>query len=248
MPANEDPDTLVRSGGSAALAPVLHDAIDVLERKIQLLEQRGWFEKVERRREALDKLLPTIRAAADPVMRELYTSRTAERVGVPRDVVAAEAARGPATPAAGAPPRGQTDVRPRGTAAPQPARPRSRFGARAERQLLRAMIASPEWRAIGRSELKPELFELAAFRELYVALASLPASDPGTQLPEGLSPDAAAAWSELRRSALELNPDSIADEYARAQQTVVARPEYREIATIKDGAEKQRRLRDIGLR
>ncbi len=248
MPPGEDPDTLVRSGGIAALAPVLRDAVDVLDRKIQLLEQRGWFEKVERRREALDKLLPTIRAAADPVMRELYTSRTAERVGVPRDVVATEAARGPTTPASGAPARGQADVRPRGTSAPPAARPRSRFGARAERQLVRAMIASPEWREMGRQELKAELFDAAPLRELCVALARLPASDPGNQLPEGLSAAAAAEWSDLRASAAELSAEQIAEEYLRAQQTLAARPEVLEIARIKDPSERQRRLKDLRAR
>ena len=78
LPPGEDPDTLVRSGGAAALAPLLRDAMDVLERKVQLLEQRGWFEKVERRREALDKLLPTIRAAAHEVTRELYITLAAQ--------------------------------------------------------------------------------------------------------------------------------------------------------------------------
>src|SRR4029079_12257117 len=59
LPPGEDPDTLVSSGGSAALEKVLADAVDVLERKMQLLESRGWFEGVEHQREALDRLLPT---------------------------------------------------------------------------------------------------------------------------------------------------------------------------------------------
>jgi DNA primase len=247
MPPDEDPDTLVRKGGTAALAPVLRDAMDVLERKIQLLEQRGWFEKVERRREALDKLLPTIRAAADPVMRELYASRAAERVGVPREVVVAEAARAATAPAIAAP-RGPTDVRPRGVAGPPPARPKSRFGAGAERQLLRAMIASPEWRAMASKELKPDLFEIPAFRELYIALAGLPATDAGGQLPEGLSSEAATAWAELRAVAAGLTPEQASDDYSWAQETLAARPEYRAIARLTDAVEKLRRLADLDAR
>jgi hypothetical protein len=213
-----------------------------------LLEQRGWFEKVERRREALDKLLPTIRAAADPVMRELYASRAAERVGVPREVVVAEAARAATAPAAIAAPRGPTDVRPRGVAGPPPARPKSRFGAGAERQLLRAMIASPEWRAMASRELKPELFEIAAFRELYIALAGLPATDAGGQLPEGLSSEAATAWAELRAVAAGLTPEQASDDYSWAQETLAARPEYRAIARLTDAVEKLRRLADLDAR
>ncbi len=248
LPPGEDPDTLVRSGGAAALAPLLHDAMDVLERKVQLLEQRGWFEKVERRREALDKLLPTIRAAADPVMRELYTSRAAERVGVPREVVAEEAARGPVAPAArsAAPARAPTDARPR-EPVPGPTRT-ARFGARAERQLLRAMLASPERREEGGRELTPELFEMPALRELYAALVRIPSDDPGTQLPEGLSGEASLIWTELRDAAAGLTADQAAEDYVSAQQTLAARPEYRTIVRLTDPTEKARRLADLDAR
>ena len=248
MPPGEDPDTLVRSGGVGALAPVLRDAMDVLERKIQLLEQRGWFEKVERRREALDKLLPTIRAAADPVMRELYASRAAERVGIPRDVVVAEANRAPSTPAAPPVRRGPSDVRIRGAARVPDPRPKTRFGTGAERQILRAMIASPEWRAIAGQELRPELFEIPAFRELYTALAGLPAFDPGGQLPEGLSTEAATAWTELRAAAAALSPEQASDDYAWAHETLAARPEYRAIIRLTDAMEKLRRLAELDAR
>ena len=251
LPPGEDPDSLVRAGGAAALAPLLRDAVDVLERKIQLLEQRGWFEKVERRREALDKLLPTIRAAADPVMRELYTSRAAERVGVPREVVADEAARGPSLAPSGTgpgvrTPRAPADVR---SGEPAPAAPRpSRFGARAERQLLRAMLVAPEWREIARRELRPELLEVPALRELYLALERLPAGDPGTQLPEALSPDAAAAWTELRDGAAGLSSEQASEDYVSAQQTLAARPEYRTIVRLTDPTEKARRLAELDAR
>jgi DNA primase len=248
MPPGEDPDTLVRTGGAGALAPVLRDAMDVLERKIQLLEQRGWFEKVERRREALDKLLPTIRAAADAVMRELYASRAAEQVGIPRDVVVTEANRAP-SPSSPPPVRGgSSDVRVRGAPGAPVLRPRTRFGAGAERQILRAMMASPEWRAIARQELRPELFESPAFRELYTALAGLPASDSGGQLPEGLSTEAATAWTELRAAAAALSPEQASDDYAWAHETLAARPEYRAIIRLTDAMEKLRRLAELDAR
>ena len=251
LPPGEDPDSLVRAGGAAALAPLLRDAMDVLERKIQLLEQRGWFEKVERRREALDKLLPTIRAAADPVMRELYTSRAAERVGVPREVVADEAARGPSLPPSGTGPgtriaRAPADVRP-GEPAPAATRT-SWFGARAERQLLRAMLVAPEWREIAQREVRPELLEVPALRELYLALGRLPAGDSGTQLPEALSPDAAAAWTELRDGAAGLSSEQASEDYVSAQQTLAARPEYRAIVRLTDPTEKARRLAELDAR
>jgi hypothetical protein len=184
-------------------------------------------------------------------MRELYTSRAAERVGVPREVVADEAARGPSVPPPGAgpgirPPRAPADVR---SGEPAPAAPRtSRFGARAERQLLRAMLVAPEWREIARRELPPELLEVPALRELYVALGRLPAGDPGTQLPEALSPDAATAWTELRDGAAGLSSEQASEDYVSAQQTLAARPEYRSIVRLTDPTEKARRLAELDAR
>jgi DNA primase len=81
LPPGEDPDTLVQKGGAAALEPYLRDAMDVLERKLLLLEQRGWFEDVAKRRDALDRILPTLRAASDPMIRDLYIGRVSEQVG-----------------------------------------------------------------------------------------------------------------------------------------------------------------------
>ena len=94
LPPGEDPDTLVRKSGVEGLDVVLRDALDLLERKIQLLERKGFFEGVEHRRDALDRLLPTIRAAADPITRELYLSLVAQRAGVSKEVLERELAEG----------------------------------------------------------------------------------------------------------------------------------------------------------
>ena len=92
MPPGDDPDTVVQRGGAAALEAIIGDASDVLDRKLQLLDHKGWFGDVHKAREALDRLLPTLRAASDEVTRELYISRVAERLGIPREVVLRETA------------------------------------------------------------------------------------------------------------------------------------------------------------
>src|SRR5439155_756155 len=68
----------------------LKDAVAVLERKIQILDRKGFFGTLPGRRRALDRLLPTIRAATDPITRELYLSRAAEAAGVRKDVLERE--------------------------------------------------------------------------------------------------------------------------------------------------------------
>src|SRR5204862_1202303 len=90
LPEGEDPDTLGQNKGAAALEAAIKDSVDVLERKIQILDRKGFFGTLPGRRRALDRLLPTIRAAADPMTRELYLSRAAEAAGARKDVLERE--------------------------------------------------------------------------------------------------------------------------------------------------------------
>jgi DNA primase len=90
LPEGEDPDTFVAQHGREPLEAALGHAIDVFERKVQILERGGWFTDLRRKRVALDRLMPTIRAAADPITRGLYLARAAEAVGVSEDVLQRE--------------------------------------------------------------------------------------------------------------------------------------------------------------
>jgi DNA primase len=69
---------------------LLEGAMDVFDRKVQLLERAGWFSDLQHKRRALDRLLPTIRAATDPVTRDLYLARAAEAAGIAREVLLSE--------------------------------------------------------------------------------------------------------------------------------------------------------------
>lgn len=94
LPEGEDPDTFVQRRGAEALERQLRDAIDVFERKVQLLERGGWFVDLTKRRAAVDRLLPTIRVTRDPVMRDLYLARASQVSQVGRDVLEREAVEG----------------------------------------------------------------------------------------------------------------------------------------------------------
>lgn len=117
LPDGDDPDTFVQKRGPDALERQLKDAIDVFERKIQLLERGGWFADLTRRRSAVDRLLPTIRATRDPVMRDIYLARASEVSHVGRDVLqreVEEAGSGSDVRRSGAPARGnRPPMRPR---------------------------------------------------------------------------------------------------------------------------------------
>jgi DNA primase len=222
MPAGEDPDTLVAKGGLKALEPILADAIDVMERKVQILDRRGWFTDVEHRREALDRLLPTIRATRDPIQRELYLDLVAKRTGVDKKVLEQEVA-SLKEPVASAPrpaPSGEGQAR---RAADPPAR---HDGAPAELALLRLMVASPEWRTRVAEGVPAEWFEGPGHREMFARLSAVKSDGPAP-LPEGLDPAIAARWARFLAEA----PQALAGPQDRifdgACRVLEARPHFR---------------------
>jgi DNA primase len=245
LPPGEDPDTLVRKGGVPALDAVLRDAVDLFERKIQLLERHGWFEGVEHRRDAVDRLLPTIRAAADPITRELYLSLAANRAGVSKEVLERELIEGRAaglgTRGAGGG-GGAAD----GANRNQPAASRSpgRTRNNPETQLLQVMLWSPEWLERARTDIDPALLRSGRNRELFEALLRA-GRDAGGQLPSGLSDEAAGAWSRLKEAAQALNTQEVGKIYDGAAQILLARPRYREMDALTDPGEKRRRRAEL---
>lgn len=108
LPPGEDPDTLVRSEGRQGLEQYLDQAVDVLDRKLQILDEKNYFSSIERTRRAVDRLLPTIRAASDPALQDIYVAKVADRTGVRRETLEAEmkrAASGSVPTRVGAPSR-----------------------------------------------------------------------------------------------------------------------------------------------
>ena len=159
LPAGEDPDTLVQRRGAAGLEPVLKDAVDVFERKIQILDRKGFFGTLPGRRRALDRLLPTIRAAADLITRELYISRAAEVAGVRKDVLEREVAN------AGGGRREQGETPPPDSRLPSPPLPAS-----AEKTLLLLMLEGEPWRSRVTDAVDAEEFEFVPYREVFEAI------------------------------------------------------------------------------
>ena len=152
LPKGEDPDTFVRAQGRVGLEAQLTDAIDLLDRQIQLMERRGLFADLRHRRRAIDKLLPTVRAARDPLTRELYLARIADVAHLDKSTIASEADEPPATvrgglrrlaeePPLGPPPSDEPPLdHPDAPAPPAPYVKRAWTGRRGK-------PAAPEWQA-----------------------------------------------------------------------------------------------------
>ena len=215
LPAGEDPDSFVRAHGAAALETELGNAIDVFERKIQILERAGWFGELQKKRRALDRLLPTIRATSDPIMRDLYLSRAAEVTGVDRAILLVEAG----TPAAGpgrpvqrqqSAPRINPEIRTR----PGDRRTRALMrGASAERELIRAMLTQRSRVDTIAERIGPDSFRDDRYRAIFSALLS--AGDAATI--DEIAPMLGAEEIEIVESLLEdptalVNPDRTIDD------------------------------------
>jgi DNA primase len=188
LPQGEDPDSLVRRGGAAALQSCLDDAVDVVERKIQMLEERGFFDDIEGVRRALDRLLPTLRATVDPALRDIYTARIAQRTGVRRETLERDLERKPAS-----------NVEPRGEPRARAARPPlvDRFAA--ERMLLKVLIADRNRIPGTLGVITPDHLRDVRNREILERLQA----DPERDVPH-LSSAAQAVWDELVRGLAEI--------------------------------------------
>ncbi len=257
MPAGEDPDTLVRRGGAAALAPILADAIDLLERKVQLLEQKGWFEGVDHQREALDRLLPTLRAAADPITRDLYVKEVSERTGVTREVLLQQVTARPDPAYARVPeargrsssdgPGARDDI-PSPDGRDSAGRPVRRAGRvrrvdAAERELLRVLMREPAWLARAASEVPPEWFETTELREVYDALRHSPENAGSPIFLEQLSPGGRRAWAWLDSIEAKYGVPDPDRTYVDACRTLEVRPLRRQLAALnREIRERQRAM------
>jgi DNA primase len=232
MPEGEDPDTLVRTGGAAALQPILDDGIDLLERKIQLLERKGWFEGVEHQREALDRLLPTIRAAADPITRDLYLKAVAERTGVGREVLREQAA---ARAAVSAPPPPEPG---RGRPVLQARRRRAGLEVPAERLLLWVLLRDRSWIPKAAAEVPAEWLETPVLREVYEAMLRSPENVQSAVFLEQLSPLARKAFLRVDGYEAKYGMPDLDRAYVDACRSLEARPlrkKLDEIRALREG-------------
>lgn len=173
LPDGEDPDTLIRGSGADALRELMGHAQDVLERKIQLLEQANFFSSIELRRTAVDKLMPTLRATADPTRRDIYVDRTAEVTGVRRETLEAELAASPKDPprASG---RSQREAPRRAPTSSTPRMHDSFRGMGPEPTLLKVMVRGESWVERAGEVVRAEDFEDPYYRAIFEALLDEP--------------------------------------------------------------------------
>jgi DNA primase len=191
LPSGEDPDSIARQGGVEALKPYLSGAIDVVERKIAMLQERGWFTDIEGVRRALDRLLPTIRATVDPTLRDIYIARVAERTGVRRETLEEETAEPE-----------QINYAPRRPAPPKRETSRRKGEAySSERFLVLLLLRDPARIDAAAQRLTEADFQDPRYRAIFEVLAS---GRRVEDLPDLVGPAAQAAIEEIKADPIEI--------------------------------------------
>ena len=200
LPAGEDPDTFARKAGREGIERSLSAAVDVIERKIQLLERGGWFADLHKRRRAIDHLLPTIRATTDPVTRDMYLGRVSEATGVDRQVLMTEA-ESPERVGRSSEPAVQSTGRRaeanRRQPAPSAPRARAQAGTSAERELVRVMLTSPALVERIVERIGPGEFRDDRYREIFERLAAKSSEAVIGDVAVGLSAPSASVLETL---------------------------------------------------
>lgn len=191
LPPGEDPDTIVHSEGAEALKGYIDGAIDVLDRKIQMLEEHDHFKSIEHTRTAIDRLLPTLRAVQDPALRDIYIKKVWDKTGVRPDTLEAELARVASAP------QQQQVVRRRYQRRPFASVPE--MGP--ERLLLLLMTKDRDWIERAGERLGPRDFVDVRYRAVFEALL---ADHDLTHPPEGMVPEAARVLGKLLADPAEL--------------------------------------------
>jgi DNA primase len=239
LPEGEDPDSFVDKVGGEKLVEQLAGAVDIFERKLNELQRGGYFADLHKKRVAIDKLLPTLRATADSITRDIYIARASEVSGVSRErlerevsqmsprVTASHSGRAPVPP----PPENSTVVERRTverrvrTSAPLPR----------ERLLVRILLHVRSNIEVAVETVGPDQLHDFALADIYRALLSGSPDDPVEVLASRLAPDSTDRFNELLN-----DPIGEGEKYSENFAALLAH--FRGIAVKKELHEKQREM------
>jgi DNA primase len=226
LPEGEDPDSFVDKYGRPKLEGQLAVALDVFERRIQILERAGWFADLRRKRRAVDRLLPTLRATADPVTRDMYLVRASEAAGVAKDVLQREAGDGQRSAGDGEPAQASPPVPPRARERRQlEHRGQRELGQAAERELIRVLLHHPAQLEFLAERLSTEAFQVPPYREIFVTLLRLGGQTPPDVVAAALSEDTVPVLQGLLEE-----PDAVVD-VRRTMEDCLVQLRVRDIQT-----------------
>jgi len=207
LPEGEDPDSLLRARGPDEMRRLFDDAVDLLERKLQILRREGYLDKIEGKRRAVDGLMSTLRAVADPTLRDIYLDQTVTELGVRRETLVRDIASAP-----------RPGTSPRPMSRPVLEEPELASAVpRIERNLVLLLVRDPALvRRAVRLGLEPQHFDTGNAREVFTAISM--AADEGEELDDwsSLSEGAQAFVERLLETSEEVGePVAVFEAFAR---------------------------------
>ncbi|MXW10265.1 MAG: DNA primase [Gammaproteobacteria bacterium] len=241
LPRGEDPDSVARREGRAALMGYVEDAVDVLDRKLQILTRRDRLSSSNDIRDAVDRLLPTLRATSDPTLRDIYITQVEKKTGVPRATLEQEVSRVRAVHASSSP----RAVDARSTVGKTPKR-----GVGPPHQLLNAVLQDRQLIDTASELIGPEHFVDMAYRAIFLALLENPELKSA---PEHMAPDAVNRLEKLLASPepVEDGARVVRDAATRMQSDALQRREdelRRGIREAPDQEDKRKQLAELDQR
>jgi hypothetical protein len=153
---------------------------------VQVLDRAGWFSDLDHKRTAIDKALPTIRAATDPITRSLYVARLSEASRVPEATLWREVA-GDVPAAAPAP--APLDPSPAPTRAVRAGR---QLGANVERTLVAMVLVARSLLDRVAEQVDVAMLRDANCRAIFEALLRVGPDATVDELASMLTPEAIA--------------------------------------------------------
>jgi len=155
IPSGKDPDDYIRENGSEAFGDLVANAYDLVEYKINRIEEQTGIDNVDGKKQAVNDLVATLSSMKNQVERSEYVKKCAERLNVEEDFIWQELAK------SGAGKHLERSTQPT-------IKSNTKHGAKEtiERHLIECLIQCPEFIPRSRSQLNKDDFSASLHTEL----------------------------------------------------------------------------------
>jgi DNA primase len=208
------------------------------------------FGELQKKRRALDRLFPTLRATSDEIMRDLYLSRASEASGVAREVLVREMGgkTAPTASVSSAPPAPRINPAVRARRGERRAQ-HSERGDSAERELIRAILLNRSRLEQIAEKLGEKSLRDPQYRAIYRALMAAGPDSTIDEVTANLDEETIATVEDLlAEGSIMMDPErTISDSFAtlRARDLDRRAQELDRIIPLADGAQKDKLIAEM---
>ncbi|MBD3184328.1 DNA primase [Candidatus Poribacteria bacterium] len=155
LPEGKDPDDFIRENGVDTFRDLLSEAVDLVDHKIQKIQEQIGINSIDGKKQATEELVATLANLNNPVEKHEYVKKSAEKMNIEEDYIWQQ------LDDAGAGKRIRRSTQPT-------IKPSSRLNAREriEKRLLECLIQHPQLIKQARTRLTPDDFSKEGYAEL----------------------------------------------------------------------------------